>query len=50
MMVGAVVGGFVGSKIATTINNDHFDNFFLGTLTVILLLNGVNLVRNLLLV
>lgn len=46
MMIGAVVGGFVGAKIATTIDNEKFDKFFLGTLTLILLLNGVNLVRS----
>lgn len=46
MMVGAVVGGFVGSKIATSIGNEKFDKFFLFTLVGILLLNLVNVVRN----
>lgn len=46
MMVGAVVGGMAGSKIAVSISNAKFDRFFLYTLTMVLILNALTLMRN----
>lgn len=47
MMVGAIIGGMAGSKIATTISNAKFDRFFLYTLSLVLILNALTLMRNL---
>lgn len=45
MMVGAVLGGYAGSYIATHVNDKYFDRLFLITLFIILGLNTFNLLR-----
>lgn len=46
MMLGAVVGGMAGSKLASSLNTKYFDKFFLYTLVGVLLLNVMNVMRN----
>lgn len=45
MMLGAVIGGVVGAKVAVNLKDAYFDRFFFGVLVLMMLLNVFNLVR-----
>ena len=48
MMVAAVLSGFIGSYIASHVDDKYFDRLFFFTLLIILSLNTFNLLRHLL--
>lgn len=48
MIVAAIISGFIGSYIATHVNDKYFNRIFMVTLCIILSLNIFNLVRHLL--
>ena len=47
MMVGAILGGSLGGSILACMNEKYLDKIFMATLTIILCLNGFNLLRHL---